>query len=414
MFELYETTKGLRCKICGKEFPVEIRTACDDWFGPVEVIYDLEAVKKTLTKENLGVRNKNLWRYAELLPIRINNSDEGLEPGFTPLRRAKNLGDALGLKKLYLKDETIGPTFSFKDRAAAVGVVKSVEFGLKAVGCASTGNLANAAAAAAAKARLPCYIFVPSDLNGPKIQLALAYGAKVIGIEKTYDDANRVANIIADKHDWGLLNINIRPYYVEGSKTIGLEIVEQLGWCAPDLLISPLGSGALLCAVAKGFREFESLGLLEEVGTRFSGSQPAGCSPIATAYLNRTDDIVPVEHPETIAESLAIGDPASGLEALQIIRESQGFADAPTDEEIVDAQLKLAQTEGVFAEPAGGTVVASLIRKVDAGEIDKDETVVLLITGSGIKSLSSTVPVDTFIPRVPSTLDAVERVLGVV
>ncbi|MGB9588467.1 MAG: threonine synthase [Armatimonadota bacterium] len=399
--------------MCGKEFPTEIRAACDDCFGPIEVVYDLEAVRKTLTKNALRERNKNLWRYAELLPLEIQSSNVDLEPGYTPLRRAKNLGEALGLRNLYLKDETVAPTFSFKDRAAAVGVLKSIEFGLKAVGCASTGNLANAAAAAAAKAGLPCYIFVPSDLNGPKVQLALAYGARVIGIEKTYDDANRIANRVADRHGWGLLNINVRPYYVEGSKTIGLEIAEQLEWSAPDLLIAPLGSGALLCAVAKGIRELSAVGLLKEVQTSFSGSQPIGCSPIATAYVNKTDEIIPVEHPDTIAESLAIGDPASGLEALHIIRESGGFADALTDEEIVNAQLKLAQTEGVFAEPAGGVVVASLIRRLEAGEIDKDERVVLLITGSGLKSLSSVASINSFIPRVPSTMDAVEKVLGV-
>lgn len=414
MFKLYDIAKKLVCKACGKEFLAEIRTACDDCFGPVEVVYDLNAVSKTLSKESITSRNENFWRYSELLPVQRRDSSLDLEPGYTPLRKARNLGEQLGLKNLYLKDETVGPTYSFKDRSAAIGVLKSVEWNLMAVGCASTGNLANATAAAAAKAALPCYIFVPTSLNGTKVQLALAYGARIIGIENSYDDANRVANRVADKHRWGLLNINVRPYYVEGSKTIGLEIVEQLGWQAPDLLIAPLGSGALLSAVAKGLREFESLGFLTDVRTKFCGSQPEGCSPIATAYRNRSNEIVPIEHPNTIADSLAIGDPASGLEVLQIIRRSSGFADAPSDDEIIDAQLRLARAEGVFAEPAGGTVVASLIRQIESGEIDKDESIVLLITGSGLKSLSTVARGDFFVPRVPSTLEAVEKILGVV
>lgn len=414
MTNLYEIDYKLVCKACEKEFPTEIKTACDDCFSPVEIVYDLDAVRKTLNKDSIAIRRENYWRYAELLPVRRKFLNLDLEPGYTPLRRARNLGEQLGMKNLYIKDETVSPTYSFKDRSATIGVLKSIEFGLEAVGCASTGNLANATAAAAAKAALPCYIFVPSDLNGVKVQLALAYGARIIGIEKTYDDANRVANRVADKHRWGLLNINIRPYYVEGSKTIGFEIIEQLDWRAPDLLISPLGSGALLSAVAKGVREFESLGLLKNVQTRFSGSQPEGCSPIATAYRNGSDEIAPIEYPNTIAESLAIGDPASGQEALQIIRRTGGFADAPTDDEIIDAQLKLAHLEGVFAEPAGGTVVSSLIRGIESGEIDKDETVVLLITGSGVKSLGTLRHNEFYVPRVPSTLEAVEKVLGVV
>lgn len=404
----------LRCKECGAEYPAAIRTACERCFGPLEVVYDLDAVRETLTKELLGKRAWDFWRYAELLPVGVPREGMDLKPGFTPLRRCKNLGSKLGLREVFAKDETVNPTYSFKDRPAAIGVIKSSEWGLSAVGCASTGNLANATAAAAAKASMPCYVFVPANLPEAKILPTVAYGARVIGIEGSYDDANRVANLVADKFGWGLLNINVRPYYVEGSKSIGFEILEQLGWKAPVAVIIPLGSGALLSAVHKGLTEFKSLDLVHDVGTRISGSQPAGCSPIASAYSAGSQEIAPVEKPETIAESLAIGDPASGIEALRIIRHTRGFADAPTDQEILDGQRLLAKTEGIFAEPAGGTVVASLLRKLESGELDRNDSVVLLITGSGLKTVNTFISGDTKIPKVPSTLSAVEKVLGVV
>jgi len=410
---LTPVTTELRCKECGAEYPATVRTACERCFGPLEVAYDLDAVKERLTRELLTRRDWDFWRYAELLPVGVPRDGMDLKPGFTPLRRCRNLESRLGLREVFAKDETVNPTYSFKDRPAAIGVLKSIEWGLPAVGCASTGNLANATAAAAAKAGIPCYVFVPANLPGGKILTTLAYGAKVVGIEGSYDDANRVANLVADKFGWGLLNINVRPYYVEGSKSIGFEILEQLGWRAPDAVIIPLGSGALLSAVYKGLTEFESLGFVRDLSTRISGSQPAGCSPIASAYSAGLLEIAPVEKPETIAESLAIGDPASGIEALRIIRKTRGFADAPTDQEIIDGQRLLAKSEGILAEPAGGTVVASLLRKLESGELDRSDSIVLLITGSGLKTVNTFAPGDVEISRVPSTLSAVEKALEV-
>lgn len=413
MPNLTPVTTKLRCKECGAEYPATVRTACERCFGPLEVVYDLDAVKERLTRELLTRRDWDFWRYAELLPVGVPRDGMDLKPGFTPLRRCRNLESRLGLREVFAKDETVNPTYSFKDRPAAIGVLKSIEWGLPAVGCASTGNLANATAAAAAKAGIPCYVFVPANLPGGKILTTLAYGAKVVGIEGSYDDANRVANLVADKFGWGLLNINVRPYYVEGSKSIGFEILEQLGWRAPDAVIIPLGSGALLSAVYKGLTEFESLGFVRDLRTRISGSQPAGCSPIASAYSAGLLEIAPVEKPETIAESLAIGDPASGIEALRIIKKTRGFADAPTDQEIIDGQRLLAKSEGIFAEPAGGTVVASLLRKLESGELDRSDSIVLLITGSGLKTVNTFAPGDVEISRVPSTLSAVEKALEV-
>jgi len=413
VFDLSKRKQNLRCKNCGQEYPAEIRTACDECFGPVEVIYDYDVVREKLEKDLFEYREKSFWRYAELLPIEQPADGIDLKPGFTPLRRCRNLERKLGIREIHVKDETVNPTYSFKDRAAAIGVLKSIEWGLTAVGCASTGNLATATAASAARASIPCYIFVPATLSGPKIQVSQAYGARLIGIEDSYDDANRIANLVADKFGYGLVNINVRPYYCEGSKTIGLELAEQLNWETPDNVIIPLGSGALLSAVYKGLRELETIGLIEDITTKVSGSQPQGCAPIANAYLSGSSDIVPVEKPQTYAESLAIGDPASGFETLRIIQETGGFADAPTDDEILNGQRILARTEGIFAEPAGGTVVASLLRKVESGEIDSDESVVLLITGSGLKTINSFVPGEGSFPRVPSTLEAVEKILGV-
>jgi len=411
--ELAIETKYIRCKVCGEEYPAGIRLACEECFGPVGLAYDYDAIREKLTKDLIKKRNNNFWRYAELLPV--NEPVDGFDPtiGFTPIRRCRNLEERLDLKELFVKDETVNPTYSFKDRSATIGVLKSKEWKLPAVGCASTGNLATATAAAAAKAELPCYIFVPASLSGPKIVVSQAYGAKIIGIEGSYDDANRIANLVADKFGYGLVNINVRPYYIEGSKTIGLEILEQFDWTSPDHILIPLGSGALLSAVYKAYREFETIGFTDISGARISGSQPENCSPIATAFSTGSNEIIPVESPEIYAESLAIGDPASGLEALKIIRETGGFADATTDNEILNGQYLLAKTEGIFAEPAGGTVVASLIRRLESGDIDKDERILLLITGSGLKTINTFVPEEASFPKVPSNLEAVERFLEV-
>lgn len=404
---------GLRCRACGEAYPPSRRVACDACFGPLEVFYDLDALAPKLKRATIEARDNTLWRYAELLPILDPGAIVDLRAGFTPLRKAENLGETLGLRHLYLKDDTVNPTYSFKDRPVAVAVSKCREWGLGGVGCASTGNLAAATAAAAARARLPCYVFVPAGLDPVKLLTPVVYGAKVVAVKGTYDDANRVALLAADLLDWGFVNINVRPYYAEGSKTLAFEACEQLGWRAPDVEVVPLGSGLLLTSIAKGLQEFFHLGLVKEQQVRICGSQPEGCAPIARAFLEGREDIIPVERPATVAESLAIGDPASGRDALEIIRGSGGFADAPSDPEVIDGQLLLARTEGVFAEPAGGTVVATLRRAVADGKVDPSEVVVLNITGNGLKAPHAVAGSLPPLEPIPATLEAVRAFLGV-
>ncbi len=405
--------EGLRCKECGATYPPSRRVVCEACFGPLEVTYDFDTLATKVTRASIEARPPDLWRYRELLPIRDDASIVDLQPGFTPLRRAENLAKELGLRKVYLKDDTVNPTYSFKDRPVAVAVSKAKEWGLGGVGCASTGNLAAATAAAAAKASLPCYVFVPGRLDPAKLLMPRVYGARVVPIDGTYDDANRVALLTADLLDWGFVNINVRPYYAEGSKTLAYEALEQLGWEAPDVELVPLGSGLLLTSLYKGLLEFYRLGLAKEHDVRICGAQPIGCAPIATAYIEGREEIRPVEKPSSIVESLAIGDPASGPEALKIIRSTGGFADAPTDAEVVKAQVLLARTEGVYAEPAGGTVVATLKRAAEDGRIGRDERVVVNITGNGLKTphvlQSSFPPLDP----IPAKLDAVRKYLEV-
>ncbi len=373
---------GLYCKSCGKRFELSVRSACDECFAPVEVRYDEASVAESFTKESVSHGPQNIWRYWPLLPVSLSEGIRGTNPGMTPLRECQNLASELGVKRVLVKDDTVNPTYSFKDRPVATSIPKAIEFGLKGVGCASTGNLAGATAASAAKYRVPCYVLIPHGLERNKVLSASAYGASVIEVKGTYDTANRLANLIADRYSVGFVNVNLRPYYVEGSKTLAMEVVEQLGWQEPDRMIVPMGSGALLTAVGKGISELSMYGL-SSGSCMISGTQPEGCSPISSAY--ETGEVLPVEKPKTVAESLAIGDPASGDEALGVIRGSGGFADAPTDSEIVEGQLLLAREEGIFTEPAGGTVIASLRRRIDDGTIRRDETVVCLITGNGLK-----------------------------
>jgi len=296
------------------------------------------------------------------------------------------LAKALGLRKLYIKDDTVNPTGSFKDRPATVAVSKALEFGFKAVGCASTGNLAAATAAHAAKAGVPCYVFIPSNTEIDKVLQAATYGAKIFAVKGTYDEANRLAAQASDEYDWALVNINIRPYYVEGSKTLAFETCEQLGWRAPDNIVIPMGSGALLCAVWRGLKQFKDLSLIDDLKTRIIGAQPQGCSPIVSAFKSNSEDVAPVEKPKTIAKSLAIGDPGDGVYALKAIQESRGVAEYATDEEIMEGIKLLAKTEGIFAEPAGGVTIAVLKKLVESGEAPRDEEIVCCVTGSGFKS----------------------------
>ncbi|MGQ9690854.1 MAG: threonine synthase [Thermoproteota archaeon] len=376
--------KALKCRECGKEFPPTKILACEHCFGPLEVVYDLKSIR--LGKDSFSNRPKTLWRYRELLPLKDEGRTIDLGAGFTPLRECKRLADALGLKRLYIKDDTVNPTGSFKDRPASVAVSKAIELGFDAVGCVSTGNLAAAASAHAAKAGIPCYVLIPSNIEADKIVQTAIYGAKIISIKGTYDEANMIALQASEEYNWALVNVNIRPYYVEGSKTLGFEICEQLGWRPPDHIIIPMGSGALLCAVWRGLKQLSEIGLIRDLSTRITGAQPSGRSPIVNAFKLNSDEINPVERTETIAKSLAIGDPADGAYALRIIRETGGMAESASDEEILEAIRLLGETEGIYSEPAGGVTIAALKKLVDSGAIRRDEEVVCCVTGNGFKS----------------------------
>ncbi len=375
--------RSLKCRECGKEYEPQFRYVCEDCFGPLDVLY--KEVK--VDRKTFELREKTYWRYFELLPIADKKNVVSLNAGLTPLQHADKLGPKLGLKSLYVKNDSVNPTFSFKDRPAGVAVSRAKETGLKAVGCASTGNLASATAAHAAKAGLPCYIFAPSDLEHVKIAQALSYGAEFVSVEGTYDDANRVAAIIGDSKGIGVVNINMRPYYVEGSKTLAYEVAEQLGWEIPDNLIIPVGSGAMLNAICKGFEELHSLGLIDSPkGMKIIAAQPHGCAPVVDAFKRNSDEVIPVERPETIAKSLAIGDPGDGAYVLKRLKQYNGIAEEANDAEICDSILLLARTEGIFTEPAGGVSVAVLRKLVEEGKIAKDESTVCYVTGNGLKT----------------------------
>ena len=376
----------LKCRECGAEYTPVFKYICDECFGPLDVIYDIPS---NLTKETFTARqDKTYWRYFELLPIADKNHIVNIHAGFTPLQHAEDLGTHMGnLKNLFIKNDSVNPTFSFKDRPAGVAISRSREIDLKAVGCASTGNLASATAAHAAKAHLPCFIFAPSDIEKVKIAQALSYGAKFVAVEGTYDDANRVASIIGDSKGIGIVNINMRPYYVEGSKTLAFEVAEQLDWQVPDHLIIPVGSGAMLNAICKGFEELHEIGLIDDISNlKVTAAQPHGCAPIVDAFKNKTGEIVPVERPDTIAKSLAIGDPGDGVYVLRRLKQYGGIAEEANDNEIVEGILTLCRTEGIFTEPAGGVSIAVLKKLVDDGFIERNEKVVCYVTGNGLKS----------------------------
>ena len=376
----------LKCRECGAEYIPAFKYICEECFGPLDVIYD---IPPNLTKETFTSRqDKTYWRYFELLPIADKKNIVNIHAGFTPLQHAEDLGTHMGsLKNLFIKNDSVNPTFSFKDRPAGVAISRSREIDLKAVGCASTGNLASATAAHAAKAHLPCFIFAPSDIEKVKIAQALSYGAKFVAVEGTYDDANRVASIIGDSKGIGIVNINMRPYYVEGSKTLAFEVAEQLDWQVPDHLIIPVGSGAMLNAICKGFEELHEIGLIDDISNlKVTAAQPHGCAPIVDAFKNKTGEIVPVERPDTIAKSLAIGDPGDGVYVLRRLKQYGGIAEEANDNEIVEGILTLSRTEGIFTEPAGGVSIAVLKKLVDDGFIERNEKVVCYVTGNGLKS----------------------------
>jgi threonine synthase len=382
--------QSLICRECKKEYKPQFRYICEDCFGPLDVKYIYPTnIKRELFESRT---EKTYWRYFELLPIKDKNNIVSINSGFTPLQKSTNLSTDLRLKSLYIKNDSVNPTFSFEDRPAGVAVSRAKEINLKAVGCASTGNLASATAAHAAVARLPCYIFAPADLEPVKISQALAYGAEFVAVDGTYDDANRVASVIGDSKGIGIVNINMRPYYVEGSKTLAYEVAEQLNWQVPDYLVIPVGSGAMLNAICKGFEELSEIGLVNDISNlKIIAAQPHGCSPVVDAFKSNSNEIFPVEKPNTIAKSLAIGDPGDGIYVLKRLKQYHGIAESATNQEIVNGILKLSKTEGIFTEPAGGVSVAVLQKLVESGKIDRDANIVCYVTGNGLKSTEAIV-----------------------
>ena len=397
---------GLKCRECGTTYPADARYSCDFCFGPLEVAYDLEAARGVVTRESIEGGPNSIWRYGALLP------DPGVEPvdlgaGWTPLRRATRLAEVLGVRELWLKDDTRNPTGSFKDRVVSVALSSARRLGFTTAACASTGNLATSVAAHAAAIGWPSVTIIPSDLEKSKIAMAAIFGGTVLGVEGNYDDVNRLCiELVAEHEDWAFANINLRPYYAEGSKTLAFEIAEQLGWRTPDQVVVPVASGSQLTKVAKGFREFIELGLVDGEAPTLFGAQATGCSPIATAFADGVDVVTP-QRPNTIARSLAIGNPADGPYVLDELRARGGDCGSVADEEILECIGLLARTEGIFAETAGGVTIASLRQMIERGSIDRDKSIVAIISGHGLKTLDAVADIATVSSTIsPSLADA--------
>ena len=400
---------ALRCRKCGREYPLEPNNLCNFCLSPLEVDYDYKTMTKVISREKLAAGPESMWRYRQLLPIDGQVVDIGT--GFTPLLRADNLGRELGLDKLYVKNDCLNPTYSFKDRVVSVAITKAQEFGFDTVACASTGNLAASVAAHAAKVNMKAYVFVPSNVELGKLVATAIYKPVLITVDGSYDDVNRLCGKLTAKYNWGFININLRPYYAEGSKTLAYEVAEQLGWRAPDCVVVPAASGLLFTRIWKGLDELSMLGLTEPVNTHMYVTQAAGSSPIVNAFAAGTLHVHPVK-PNTIAKSIAIGNPANGYYALRVARQSGGGALAVTDEEAIAGMRLLAETEGIFAEAAGGVVIAALKKLVASGTIKRSELTVAFITGAGPKTqeiLSDIVQTFTIQP----TLESFEEVIGV-
>jgi threonine synthase len=376
---------GLACRNCGRPEELGRSYVCSACFGPLEVAYDIDVARQSLTREAVASRSPGIWRYLELLPVDAP-PERGLAVGSTPLVDASRLGAALGIDRLWVKDDTRNPSLSFKDRAVAIAAATAVRFGIDTLACASTGNLAGATAAAAAAAGLPAYVFIPADLEPAKIDHALAYGATVVPIDGTYDDVNRLCLELADETGWGFVNVNLRPFYAEGSKTLAFEIAEGLGWRSPDVIVAPIASGAMYAKLAKGFAQLADAGLIERRPIRFVGGQAAGCAPVATAWSEGTTEVRPVRNPDTFVRSLAIGNPADGRYAVELANGSGGSIEAVPDLATAAAIRQLAALEGVFAETAGGVTVAAAEQARRGGVIGPDDEVVVLVTGNGLKT----------------------------
>jgi len=379
---------GLKCRECGRQYQKEPIHVCEFCFGPLEVIYDYDGIKNALSRKVIEGRQKNMWRYRELIPI-DGEPRVGRDVGFTPLVRAKNLGNVLGVDNLYIKNDSVShPTLSFKDRVVATAITKAMEFGYDTVACASTGNLANSVAALSAEGGIKSYIFIPADLESSKILGTLIYGTNLIGVKGNYDDVNRLCSEIAANYRWAFVNITIRPYYGDGSKTFGYEIAEQLGWRTPDNVIVPVAGSSLITKVWKAFKEFEMLGLIGKVNTKVFAAQAKGCSPVTSAIKEGRNFIKPVK-PNTIAKSIAIGNPADGYYGIKTVNESGGYGEDVTDEELIDGIKLLAKTEGIFTETAGGVTVAVTKKLIEQGRIKKNELTVVSITGNGLKTIEA-------------------------
>ncbi|MBE0609149.1 MAG: threonine synthase [Dehalococcoidia bacterium] len=378
---------NLRCRECHREYPLEARHVCDFCFGPVEVTYDYDGIRRSVSRERIAAGPASLWRYRDFLPCDAETAVD-IGAGFTPLVRAKNLGKALGLNNLYIKNDTVNPTWSFKDRVVAVASSRARELGYTKLACASTGNLANSVSAHAAAAGMEAVVFIPNDLETGKVVGSSIYGPTLVKVRGNYDAVNRLCAELAGSYNWAFVNVNVRPYYSEGSKTLGFEVAEQLGWRAPDHCVVPIASGSLFVKIRKGFQELYKAGLIDEPKTRMSGAQATGCSPVATAWQEGSMNFRP-QRPNTIAKSLAIGNPADGYYSLVQLQETGGSCGSVTDEEIVAGIKLLAETEGIFGETAGGVTVASLKQLAAEGRIDPDELTVAFITGAGFKTLEA-------------------------
>ncbi len=377
---------NLKCRECGRLYPKEAIHICEFDFGPLEAAYDYDAIRSSISRERILSRPQTMWRYREFLPI-DGSPTVGAQVGFTPLVKADRLAAALGVKELYIKNDTVNyPTLSFKDRVVSVALSRARELGFKVVACASTGNLANSVAANAAAAGLRSYVLIPADLEQSKVLGSLVYGTNVIGIHGPYDQVNRLCSEIAGKYGWGFVNVNLRPYYAEGSKTMGFEIAEQLGWKLPRHTVVPMASGSLLTKIHKAYKEFIHTGIIEDQPFTIHGAQASGCSPISEAMKKQVEIVKPVPKPETIVKSLAIGTPADGYYAIRTMKDTGGSAEDVSDAEVIEGIRLLAEYAGIFAETAGGVTVASARKLIESGKIPRDESIVLCITGHGLKT----------------------------
>jgi threonine synthase len=406
--------KGMKCRECGEAYEIKPENVCEFCFGPLEIEYDYDGIAATITREKIEARPPNLWRYKELLPI-DSEPTIGLYSGYTPLVKADRLAAKLGVEELWVKDDSVNhPTFSYKDRVVSVAMTKAIEFGFDTVSCASTGNLANSVSAHAARAGLRCFIFIPDNLEQGKVIGSAIYNPTPVAISGNYDDVNRLCTEIADKYGWAFVNINVRAFYTEGAKTYGFEIAEQLGWKLPQHIVVPTAGGTILPKVAQAFQELVKVGLVEHTPWKIYSAQAAGCAPVVST-IHRGNDIIDPVKPNTIAKSIAIGNPADGYYVLGAVRDSGGWGEVATDQEIVEGIQLLAQTEGIFTEPAGGTTVAVTKKLIEQGRIPRDESIVISITGNGYKTLEAVadaVPVPHHIGARLDEFDGLYESLG--